>query len=221
MKNYTLSLLIVSFLACTAGKEAEQNTLVKTQAETVAVADAPKTEPTKIGMQALIEAYLKRSNTKITFVKKDFANGYAEFYFTENPIKPSTNCQFAYYTTQKDREILAVGVTSCMQTCGTSLLFYEMMNGELAENQDMIEGMQGGILELTNTINAHCKSKMTAEEKEMDAQGHMAIYSILIELPQQGTTIKINKQSAQTQKSQTVAQLQFNEKTGKFTFVKL
>jgi hypothetical protein len=171
-------------------------------------------------MQGLINAYLKKTNTKIDFVKKDFANGYAEFYFTEDPIKMTKRCQFAYYVTSTDREMLAITVPHCMQSCGTELTCYEMINGELTMNQNVIEGVKDGIMSLYNLVQSSCEENMNDEEKRMKAQGHMAIYNIWIDLPQQGTTIKITKQTTTNQHKQTVAELQFNEKTGMFTFVK-
>ncbi len=225
MKNYILPLVLVSFLACCAGKKSEQNALetpktVNPKTETVAVVDKPQTEATKVGMQALIEAYLKKSDMKITFVKKDFVNGYAEFRFTESAVQPATNCQFAYYTTQNDREILAVTVPQCMQACGTALTFYEMTNAELTENQGMIENMTD-MNQFNQASEAHMEAKMTTEEKQKEANGEMALYDNIISLPQQGTTIKVIKRSTRNQTLQNVAQLQFNEKTGKFTFIKL
>jgi hypothetical protein len=107
-----------------------------------------------------------------------------------------------------------------MQSCGTELTCYEMINGELTMNQNVIEGVKDGIMSLYNLVQSSCEENMNDEEKRMKAQGHMAIYNIWIDLPQQGTTIKITKQTTTNQHKQTVAELQFNEKTGMFTFVK-
>jgi hypothetical protein len=216
-------------LNCTS-KETKQTATAHNKVEASAnqTADKPdeskkEKDSQKLGMEALIEAYLKKTGMKITFVKKDFANGYAEFSFTENPIKLKINCQFAYYTTQKDREILAVTVPQCMQSCVTALSFYEVIKGELIEigKEDLIEGMKDGVISFDNFVRLHCEEKMTAEEKQMKAQGHMAIYNIWIDLPQQGTTIKISKETTTNQQKQTIAELQFNDKTGNFKFVKL
>lgn len=224
MKNYIFSFVLVSFLACTAGKKSEQNAIEAPKADSPqakATTNTPQAEATKIGMQALIEAYLKKTGIKITLTKKDFVNGYAEFRFTETAIQPTKNCQFAYYTTQKDREILAVTVPRCMQGgCWTELTFYEMINGELTENQNVIEGVKDGMISFYNLVRLHCEDNMTAEEKRMRDQAYPSSYYVWIDLPQQGTTIKITKETFNNQQKQIVAELQFNDKMGTFKFVK-
>ena len=226
MKNRIIIFCLVgsTLLACGNGSSKDK-TLPATEPKREVVKAAQDTDkPTKtqkLGMQALIEAYLKKSEMKITFVKKDFANGYAEFRFTESEAQPIKNCQFAYYTTQNDREILAVTVPRCMQgACWTELTFYEMINGELTENQNVIEGVKDGMTSFYNLVRLSCEDHINDEEKRMKARGYMAIYHVWIDLPQQGTTIKITKETITNQQKQNVAELQFNEKTGMFTFAK-
>ncbi len=227
MKTNNLSALILFVLLSACGgpqkeqKESSQNKeKTEKKEETSKKADEKSSEKAeKVGMQALMDAYFKRTGEKPTFTKKDLANGYAEF-TTEGTPKGIPVSQFAYYITKDGKEILAVTIPQCMQACSTSLLFFEMMNQDLVENNDKIEGMTD-MNQLMEVVREHYKSKMTADEKQKESNGEMALYDEIISLPQQGTTIKFNKRSTRSQNTQTVAELQFDEQSGKFKFVKL
>lgn len=218
MKKLLLYFSCCLLLNCTS-KETKQTTTANDKVETSANQTADKPDESKkekgaqkLGMEALIEAYTKKTGAKITLTKKDFANGYAEFEF-EGAIK--LVCQFAYYLTQDGKEMLAVTIPQCMGGCSTMLLFYTMLNGELSENQDMMEGFAD-----MNAFKVSLRDIfMTEADKKRMQSGDMTPIDQILKLPQQGTSIACIKNFMG--KEQKVAELQFNAKTGKFKLVKL
>ncbi len=221
MKRNNLIAFILFVLLSACGNTQKESSQDKEKAEkkeetSKKVDEKSSDKAEKVGMQALMDAYFKRTGENPTFTKKDLANGYAEFR-TEDAAKGIfSTCQLAYYITKDSKEILAVTITPCMMgNCSSSLMFYTMMNNELSENQDMMEGLAD-----MNALNEKLKEVFnTAEDTKRMQSGDMTPSNYLITLPQQGTTILCIKGFKDTK--QKVAELQFNEQTGKFKFIKL
>lgn len=179
---------------------------------------AKATPTTKVGMQAMVKAYFAtQSGTKFSITKKDLNNGYMKYKaVSANHQVPQG--ELAYYVTTGGQEILAVTTLFCMQACETMLQFYGMQNGKLELLSNQIEGMSMDAL--SNVIQKQISAKMSANEKQRQAQGEMALFSQITSLPQQGTTIYIKKDSRVDRNTVVVAELRFNLTTGKFRFVK-
>lgn len=175
------------------------------------------TPQVKTGMQAMVNAYFVRQNVKPTIVKKDMANGYMKY-----KVMTSTNQliqgELAYYVSSNGKEILAATAVMCMQACGTSLEFYAMHNGKLTLLPNQITGMD--MEAFAGAVSAQIKARMSQNEKTRQANGEMALYNEIINLPQHGTTIYIKKDSRVDKNTVVVAELRFNLANGKFKFVK-
>ncbi|EAY29558.1 hypothetical protein [Microscilla marina] len=174
----------------------------------------------RVGMQALVKAYFNsptQANVKFTITKKDLHNGYMKYEasYTNQSI---TRGELAYYVTNGGQEMLAVTTLMCMQACSTLLQFYGIQQGKLTLLPNQIVGMT--MNDFGNRVNQLIKTKMSANERQRQAQGEMALFSDITSLPQHGTTIYIKKDSRVDRNSIVVAELHFDLTTGKFRFVK-
>ncbi len=179
---------------------------------------AKATPTAKVGMQTMVKAYFAtQSSAKFTVTKKDLNNGYMEYKVAYTAHQRSKG-ELAYYVTSSGQEILAVTTLACMQACGTMLQFYGMRNGKLTMLPNQVVGMTMDAL--SDAIFKQVQAKMSANEKQRQANGEMALFDQITTLPQQGTTIYIKKDSRVDRNIVVVAELRFNLTTGKFSFVK-
>lgn len=180
--------------------------------------NTPKTT-TKVGMQAMVNAYIKsRTGGTFKITKKDLRNGYMKYKssYTNNMLNFG---EFGYYITSTGMEMLAVTTTFCMQSCGTGLEFFVYRNNKIQALNQQIVGMID-MPTFQNKLNKHVEATMSQKEKASRARGDMGLFSVYIKLPQHGTTILVEKDSRVDNKTSVVAELRYNYNTGRFTFVK-
>lgn len=216
------------FIACGNGNDASENsteeaeTTETSEESTQVEGEENKAEPSadKIGMEALVTLYGETTEQKFTIEKEDIPNGYMEVVFEGAP-EGTPNCQFGYFVANDGTEILAITIPQCMMACTTSLLFYQMFDGELVNNQTLIEGYVD-MNQFFEEYRKHEESKMTEEEKAKQQAGEMGLYNSVIEIPQSGTVIKCSKIANQEGAEPIlIGEIAFDVTTGKFNFTKL
>ncbi len=181
-------------------------------------------KPAKVGMQNMVNAYFKTYNGGKTprLLKKDLRNGYMEYQTMLGNVAIKIPLQFAYYLTAAGQEMLAVSVPNCMQSCFSVFTIFKMQSGQLVEAQNQVQGFANSI-KLNEAIARHADNSMTIAEKKRRARGEMAIYDLMINLPQNGTTIYVTKKSNRQANTLAtiIAELRYNYQTGKFRLVKI